>query len=133
MVDLFCETIYHNSTKIYQKVKRSAKQALFFYTMIYLLPEETEYLLKLLEKQPAWWVKDSLTTKVEYDVQVKEERKKCNHIFHKYKGEKQCCSRCGGVSEGMGFSWIMEEEIDPKEYEIAKNKMPSQNLLSDSW
>jgi hypothetical protein len=88
--------------------------------MIYLVKEETEYLLKLLEKQKVWWIRDSLIDKIKYDKETKLERGDCEHSFHEYMGEKQCCSKCGTIAEGMCVSWKMGNEIDPADYKMPK-------------
>ena len=90
--------------------------------MLILLPEETKYLLRVLKEQPEWWIKSSLIDKIEYDIKLKERMEVCDHEYHRYEGEKQCCSKCGNIAEGMGFSWTMKEPINPKDYETVGGK-----------
>ena len=43
---------------------------------------------------------------------ARERRKKineCKHEHGKYIGHKECCMKCGGIGEGMGESWTLEE------------------------
>lgn len=78
--------------------------------MIYLLPEETKYLLDLLQKQPEWWGRDKLIEKIQDDKNEKTQRKYCKHIKGTYRGTKTCCAKCGGYYEGgMGVKWELEE------------------------
>jgi hypothetical protein len=88
--------------------------------MIYLLPEEAKYLLRVLKTQTSWWIKDSLIDKIEYDQSTKKARGECEHVFHEYAGEKQCCAKCGLMEEGMCVEWRIGKAIDPEEYKMPK-------------
>lgn len=78
--------------------------------MIYLLPEETKYLLELLKKQPEFWVRDKIIEKLEDDVNEKERHEKCEHVKGAYTGTKTCCKKCGAYyEEGMGVKWMVDD------------------------
>ena len=97
--------------------------------MIYLLKEETTYLLKLLENQPPWWVKDKIIEKINHDVEEKENRKLCKHEFGEYEGKRVCCMKCGGYAEGMGSEWNLKKLVNPEKYKMPKFESPIEELI----
>ena len=86
--------------------------------MINLAKEETNYLLRLLNGQARWWIRDKLIEKIEDDKREKEERSQCNHEYGKFKGERVCCIHCGGFGEGMGYSWELIKKVNPEKYKM---------------
>lgn len=76
--------------------------------MLYLLPEEQQYILKALDQLPDNWVAKSIRNKIESDIETKQNRKKCEHVFGKYIGHKECCVKCGGLDKDMGFEWQLD-------------------------
>lgn len=83
--------------------------------MIYLEDFEREYLLHLLEgtpytgDKPGFVVKKLIANKVKSDIERVEEIRNCEHTFGKYTGEKECCTKCGGLDVGMGESWTLNK------------------------
>ena len=75
---------------------------------------EREYLLDFLKKYPSsWWPHQKIIEKIESEIDEKKKITNCPHEKGKYKGEKECCTKCGTFYDpGMGFSWEIDNDTE---------------------
>jgi hypothetical protein len=80
---------------------------------IYLDQQTRPYLEKLIATR-----QDFIAKRIQETLKADHERldgiHNCEHVFGKYLGEKECCTKCGTYDVGMGESWTLKETYDNK-------------------
>jgi hypothetical protein len=78
---------------------------------IFLDQQTRPYLESLIQKQVERNSYDFIAKRLEGILQADSDRLEeianCDHEFGKYIGNKECCTKCGGMAEGMGESWAL--------------------------
>jgi len=90
---------------------------------LYLEDIEIEYLTKTLDRQPDWWVRNSIIKKINSQAKEYEKRGLCDHTYSQYEGKKICCSKCGGLDIGMGEEWYFKKHLTKKQIDKIVNSL----------
>ena len=81
--------------------------------MVYLEKSQIEYLLKILDRQPAWFGRDLVIGKLKDALYFQNKSEGCNHAYGIYKGEMIACKHCDSV---FSFYWELSQgHLNPEE------------------
>ena len=78
---------------------------------IYLDQQTRPYLEELIATR-----QDFIAKRIKEMLQSDRERleniAKCDHVYGKYAGKKECCTKCGAHGVWMGESWTLKKVYD---------------------